>query len=432
MAHRKKKKSVGGPQSLSLSDSDDDDTSQSSSKTFSGFSSSDSESQNEGSVANEDSKHQHKLNNCGSCSRPLTNSDDQLNCGQCKFHFHLACTSFNRDVFSTLQKNNCFSDIIWHCTHCKAIASKSNHPFMKLLAQLEKQILSLEEQLKLHIKPMSIQATKSSNKVPLKKDTVTHQVIVTAKDTDTPETFADKIKKNLRSVPITNFKVNKDGNGVINFPSPTSRGDGLQKLQKDFSARANDRPQRSLLPKVTISGIDSNEYKKNDTTKLKKAICAKNPHLRTLIEKGNVFDIVLIEENYKQKRLSNAVVRVDEDVYKAIRDLKFQIFIDFSRCHVTDRFKIIQCYKCQKFGHLRMNCTSRTQVCRFCSKDHDSKSCNAKGNMAIYKCGNCSLNHSTTYYGCPVLQKQVEHLASRTLCMETFSKNDLRSNIVFT
>ena len=162
-------------------------------------------------------------------------------------------------------------------------------------------------------------------------------------------------------MPVTNFKVTKDGNGIINFPNPTSREVGLQKLQKDFNVQANDRPYRNLLPKVTISNIDSNEYTSTDTTKLKEAICEKNPRLRELIEKGNIFDILLIEQNYKQKRFSDAAVRVDESVYNAIRAMNFQIFIDFNRCRVTNRFRVIQCYKCQKFGHLRKNCPSKNE-----------------------------------------------------------------------
>ena len=414
--------------------------SQSSSADGSWFISSDSESQNVISDTDDKenesvlkdsatSKRQKKLLPCNRCSIFMTKSEDYLTCGQCKLQFHLACTSFNKEVYSVMKTNDCFEDVIWHCAQCKSITSNSNHRFMKILSSLQDRISLLEDRLEQNPKKTSVH---KSTKVASVQNTITHQVIVAADNNESPKSFANKMKENLQSVPVTNFKVTKDGEGIINFPNLKSRDDGMHKLQNDFKVQTNDRPHRNLLPKVTIFNIDSNDYKSTDTTKLKKAICDKNPRLRELIDKGNTFDILLIEENYKQKRFSNAAVRIDADVYNAIQAMNFQIFIDFSRCHVANRFRIIQCYKCQKFGHMRKNCTSKTEICRFCSMNHESKNCNHRRNTSMYKCGNCGLNHSSTYYGCPALQARVQHQASRTLCMDTFSKNDLRPNAIFT
>ena len=450
---RKKKKSIQRPQHLTGSKDDSKSKSRSqrsiaevksrsrsSSADGTWFTSSDSESQNVVSDTDDkvnesvlkDSatyKCQKMLVPCKRCSIFMTKSEDYLTCGQCKLQFHLACTSFNKDVYSVMKTNDCFEDVIWHCAQCKSITSSSNHRFMKLLSSLQDRISLLEDRLEQNPKKAS---DHKSTKMSSVQNTITHQVIVAAENNESPKSFANKMKENLQSVPVTNFKVTKDGEGIINFPSLTSRDDGLHKLQNDFNVHANDRPHRNLLPKVTIFNIDSNDYKSTDTTKLKKAICDKNPRLRELIEKGNTFDILLIEENYKQKRFSNAAVRIDADVYNAIQAMNFQVFIDFSRCRVANRFRIIQCYKCQKFGHMRKNCTSKTEICRFCSMNHESRNCNHRGNTSTYKCGNCGLNHSTTYYGCPALQARVEHQASRTLCMDSFSKNDLRPNAIFT
>ena len=91
---------------------------------------------------------------------------------------------------------------------------------------------------------------------------MTHQVIVSIdpKENLTEKTFADKVKANLHTVPVTGIKVINDGNqGIINFPDENCQTDGLSKLSNDFKAQPNNRPQRSLFPKVTIFGIRSSD-----------------------------------------------------------------------------------------------------------------------------------------------------------------------------
>ena len=128
-----------------------------------------------------------------------------------------------------------------------------------------------------------------------------------------------------------------------------------------------------------------------------------------------------------------AVARVDKEIYTMIQALKFHIFVDFNRCRVTDRFHVTQCYGCQKFGHVRINCpTKLLLVCRYCSDQHDGRTCPFKGNFEKYKCSNCESNHSTTYAGCPVLKSQAFSLMQRTQGMESHTKNNLRSYVITT
>ena len=161
----------------------------------------------------------------------------------------------------------------------------------------------------------------------------------------------------------------------------------------------------------------------------------KNPTLKSLVDEGKHFDILFINEDPRQSNSSYAVAKVDKDVYEAIRLLKFQIYIDFGRCRISDRFKVTQCYACQKFGHVKDNCPLKTQnrvVCRYCSGNHNGKDCSHKGDLARYKCANCGSNHSSTYPGCPVLQNQVDFLAKRTQGLETFTLSQLRRQTIVT
>ena len=278
-----------------------------------------------------------------------------------------------------------------------------------------------------------------SHRPPLKpvlpiRNKVTHQLIVAMDRNNpfTPATFAEKVKSNLSKVPIQKIQVDKGGNGIINFPDESSRDNGLNQLKDDFQVVTNNRPQRTVLPKITIKDIVTNDYAETDITGLKTAICDKNPAISDLIEKGKVFEILFIKKDFRKENCSIAVAKVDEDIRKAIQSMKNQLFIDFSRCRVIDRIHVTQCYKCQKFGHVKNSCTSQNNICRYCSGNHQSNSCQVKGTFAEYKCNNCGLNHSTTYAGCLVLQNQVMSLASRTQGMDAFSKNDIRPDVICT
>ena len=162
---------------------------------------------------------------------------------------------------------------------------------------------------------------------------------------------------------------------------------------------------------MTIRDLVTNDYSDTDTTKLKKSICDKNSVIQDMVEKGKFFEVLFIKKDMRRDGFSIAVIKVDEEIQKIIQSMKYQIYVDFSRCRVSDRFHITQCYKCQKFGHVKGNCTFQRDVCRYCSKSHDWKNCPHNGNIEQYKCGNCGLNHSSTYAGCTVLQNQVMSLA---------------------
>lgn len=58
---------------------------------------------------------------------------------------------------------------------------------------------------------------------------------------------------------------------------------------------------------------------------------------------------------------------------------KGKLYLEWSVCHIKDHISILQCYKCQEFGHLAQKCTSKTPVCRHCgSEEHDSRNCEEK------------------------------------------------------
>ena len=64
---------------------------------------------------------------------------------------------------------------------------------------------------------------------------------------------------------------------------------------------------------------------------------------------------------------------------------------------------IIQCQRCQKFGHTRTYCTL-PPVCVKCGQDHDNRVC-TKSPTDKPRCGLCNGEHTANYRGCPVYRK---------------------------
>ena len=59
----------------------------------------------------------------------------------------------------------------------------------------------------------------------------------------------------------------------------------------------------------------------------------------------------------------------------------------------------IQCWKCQKLGHVSAHCNSPREICVFCGTKGHSKRDNRCGNRRVC-CANCGKGHPASYRGC--------------------------------
>lgn len=66
---------------------------------------------------------------------------------------------------------------------------------------------------------------------------------------------------------------------------------------------------------------------------------------------------------------------------------------------------IIQCHKCQGFGHTSKRCNLQTR-CVKCGDEHLFANCPSKGPDYTPKCANCNGSHTASYGQCPVQQQQ--------------------------
>ena len=174
--------------------------------------------------------------------------------------------------------------------------------------------------------------------------------------------------------------------------------------------------------------------------------------IQKFVEDGKTFDILFIKEsNYDSNQ---AVVKVDPQILQVLTNIKQKnntnaiIYIQNTACRFFDRFHIVQCYKCQSFGHRKgsphcpLNMTTRS-TCLYCSQDHLSKDCKFKKTSSNHKCANCkrfnvdpqndeSLNHTTTDHMCPIFQKQIDYVLKNTKGLPGISKNDYPKHVFIT
>ncbi|XP_076322258.1 uncharacterized protein LOC143231619 [Tachypleus tridentatus] len=64
-------------------------------------------------------------------------------------------------------------------------------------------------------------------------------------------------------------------------------------------------------------------------------------------------------------------------------------------------YNILQCFKCQRFGHTKNACTAKPRCVR-CSGEHTVSDCPKERSDTT--CSNCGLQHATSFRGCPKFQ----------------------------
>ena len=90
-----------------------------------------------------------------------------------------------------------------------------------------------------------------------------------------------------------------------------------------------------------------------------------------------------------------------------IREVPKEVFLGRIRYEVRDYVAdTIQCWNCQKLGHISKNCKSQP-VCVFCGTKGHRKGDNRCGNRRVC-CANCKESHPSSYRGCIAFLREKE------------------------
>lgn len=119
------------------------------------------------------------------------------------------------------------------------------------------------------------------------------------------------------------------------------------------------------------------------------------------LKNGNIHcdEIRLVERLNAPSKFKTAFISMPnkEKREEILKRGKIRIGICFFPTKKYEPKSIIQCHRCQSFGHIARICPSKVEVCGFCANNHLTKSCN---NIENTKCINCGKNEPSFHKNC--------------------------------
>lgn len=126
-------------------------------------------------------------------------------------------------------------------------------------------------------------------------------------------------------------------------------------------------------------------------------------------------NFVNIERMWKGKKEDGLVARCIKITFEG-NEMPGTIKFGHRYLEVRPYFpQVIQCFKCQGFGHRADDCISKDETCVKCSEKHMTKDCKKDIEKHELKCSNCKGNHVASYRGCRVAKEAQEIQVIKTL-----------------
>lgn len=242
-----------------------------------------------------------------------------------------------------------------------------------------------------------------------------------------------KIRKKLESIPVDGTNSSAEDTSLV-FKEKSHRDKAEEILRTDFDTTINTVTTKKLNPKVTISDIAG---ELTTAQEVYDEILRKNEEIREQVEvHQEELKVIFLHSDDRY-----AVVQMSKKIRELLRVKNDRINLDFQIHTVKDRFHVIQCYRCQKFGHKADSvlCPKKDTdevVCSFCSGNHRFKDCQLKKDHKLDAkcCSNCktsrskidqlnATSHTSGSYQCPFFIMEKERVMSRTAGAENL-KNE--------
>ena len=274
-----------------------------------------------------------------------------------------------------------------------------------------------------------------------------HILVLKAEDTSISlakvESMAGDV---LRNIPLTFMETHpKSGKVVVSFPKIQDKDKGkmaLSESQTITEARITVSEAKKMFPKITVTNIPNSlmsditaqnsnvsalELREKLKSFLEEKFLEKNETVRNLVSnEARTFKIVYVKSG---RNYTTVGIKVSPDIRHMLMSQRC-IYIGYTRCNVTDRFDVTQCFRCQRMGHKSDKCTERTVICKFCSASHTTGSCPYKDQKQKHRCTNCSHSNNEEHRDscnshhsgedvCPIIQQEKDKLRQRT----EYSKN---------
>lgn len=395
------------------------------------------------------------VNVCMRCSDNFIVNSKCLQCKICQKRFHSSCLSLRDDIYKFLFKSE---NIFWFCDECKKVAMKktmansnSCADQAKLIVyekeidclQREKELLNkLVSEMKsssdlmqykineLETKFNSSFSNTTQSFLPHSQQKSTHSSSYSCilqkrvNNNDSPALLiksndnkqSDDVIKMIKSA-INPASLNICINGTKNIKNGTTifckDSDSLSKLQNivktKFGKKFDVRSAIKNNPRLLIKNIHPDINSDND---LIESIISLNE-----LNECTLSDFKVITTLKLKSLQKHVVVEVTPKIRKKLLEKGF-LWIGWKKCAVVDHLNVVQCFKCQKFGHYEKDCKN-IQLCVKCSGTHSLKACD-KEDRACVNCVNYNnkyktnvpVDHTANDKSCQVYQMYVDKLQS--------------------
>ena len=233
-----------------------------------------------------------------------------------------------------------------------------------------------------------------------------------------------KVRKTLQSIPVDGTSSNEEDTNLV-FKDKSQRDKAEELLKSDFDTSTATVTTKKLNPKVTITDI-AGEITTAD--EVYQEILRKNEEIKEQVETHNEeLKVIFLHKDDRY-----AVVQMSKKIREIVRKRNDRINLDFQIHAVKDRFHVVQCFKCQRFGHKSdsVMCPRRDSgdhVCTYCAGNHRFKECQLKKDRRVDSrcCTNCkssrskidqlnATTHTANSFQCPFYIMEKERLMNRT------------------
>ena len=153
------------------------------------------------------------------------------------------------------------------------------------------------------------------------------------------------------------------------------------------------RPKEQRNPFIYLKGVDT-----SIDIQLEEVLTGKGV---------KVNEITRLKNSFTGKPTKTVKILCKEDTWSILLTLALKFKGSHCQVEKEKESKVIQCFNCQRFGHLAKNC-GRNQCCPHCGNEHPKRHCTLPA-----KCANCNGGHPAFSKACPEFTKRMQCLAAQ-------------------